>query len=384
MKRNTYRDAMDTVKLNDDFNDKTIAMLENETKPARKLRLRPALALACFALASILVITAAAAGGVQLFSLLYRSDVSAFESYFTEATTPINTENVSFTLESVVYDGYTGQAFVSMKALSEIGTELINQFNTDLEAYSKEEQKGSIFWPEKPDYKRAICNHHMIIAGVDNQQYGGVYFAISLISEPIEDDKCYYLIEWDTGNFELPEIQIGWTDNNETVLTDFDLSATTSNIVIDCSTDDSPYPELTDATEIIVSPLAVYISTRTSEQYVNVCQLIGALCDDEQYYNDSASVFVDENEYLDDLILVKYTNGEIYDLFGSDEGEYKTLPLTDALPLVQNGRNMFSYSEDDENGVRTYCRIDRAGFNELTDLSEVESIIFMGVEYKLH
>ncbi|HNX15364.1 MAG TPA: hypothetical protein PK854_10515 [Oscillospiraceae bacterium] len=48
MKHNNYRDAIQAVKLSEDFNDKTIAMLESKTKPVRKFRLRPALA-ACLA-----------------------------------------------------------------------------------------------------------------------------------------------------------------------------------------------------------------------------------------------------------------------------------------------------------------------------------------------
>ncbi len=49
MKHNNYRDAIQAIKLSEDFNEKTIGLLESKTKPVRKFRLRTALA-ACLAI----------------------------------------------------------------------------------------------------------------------------------------------------------------------------------------------------------------------------------------------------------------------------------------------------------------------------------------------
>ena len=61
MKHNNYRDALNAVKLNEDFNEKSIAMLESKANPVRRFRLKPALA-ACLA---VLII----GGGSSAFAI---------------------------------------------------------------------------------------------------------------------------------------------------------------------------------------------------------------------------------------------------------------------------------------------------------------------------
>ncbi len=86
MKHNNYRDALDAVKLSEDFNNQTIALLENKAKPVRRFRLRPALA-ACLA---VLIL----GGGSSAFAIAAEArEYNAAVTFFT--TNNLSTEGLA-------------------------------------------------------------------------------------------------------------------------------------------------------------------------------------------------------------------------------------------------------------------------------------------------
>ena len=101
MKHNNYRDALNAVKLNDNFNDNTIAMLKNGTKPVRKFRLRPALA-ACLA---VLIL----GGGSSAFAIAAEAkEYNAAVTFFYENN--LSTEGLArWEIKSVYRDITTGK-----------------------------------------------------------------------------------------------------------------------------------------------------------------------------------------------------------------------------------------------------------------------------------
>lgn len=352
------------------YNIKNIINSKSEgKKPFFKRFKRPALAMTCFAIASFLVITACAAGGIQLFSLIYGSEVTKYEKYISEASEPVSTQNVSFTLEGVLYDGYNGVAVVSLKALNEIGKGLIEQFNKDIATYvpgnyTQSSVMGSMFYykydsdnPEQNAFK--ICSGHLIITKkslqnmTDRINLSASTFTISSLSGALGEDKNYYKIFWFSSGKELSELQIGWKDNEETALTDFDVSLITNTVEIDCSKEEAATPRYSDPYKIVVSPMAIYVFANTGD-----------------------------NLRIDDQFLVKFKDGSIYDLFNGGNygdpgvyGEYQDFQEDDT-------RKGYSTTARYGNGD-THSTICSYTFGELVNLNKIESIIFFGVEYKL-
>jgi len=352
----------------------TINSKSEGKKPFFKRFKRPAVAMTCFAIASILVITACAAGGIQLFSLIYGSEVAKYEKYISDASEPVSTENVSFTLEGVFYDGYNGIAIVSLEALSETGKEMIEQFNQDITTHVKftyphpDDLTGMEFYaPDNPDnpaeHPLVICSKHMIITKESDQKSLDCLFTTSSLTGALGDDKNYYKIIWFNGERDLPKLQIGWTDNEETVLTDFDVSLVTNTIEIDCSETETATPEFIGPYKIVVSPMAVYVCTINTN-----------------------------NLKIDDQFLIKFTDGSIYDLMDGGRyylvdaqmrGDYHEFQEDDKR---KGGLSRYSFGEHWIDGDQSGCNetnIYFYRFGELVDASTIESIFFFGVEYKL-
>ncbi len=347
----------------DKYNIKNAITKKTEgRKPFLKRFKRPVVAMTCFAIASILVITACAAGGIELFSLIYGSEVSKYEKYISEASEPVSTENVSFTLEGVLYDGYNGVAVVSLKALNETGRGLIEQFNQDITfykegGYGKQSRIGWVFYYQNPaqpdDDRRVVCSDHMIISKDKDGNFSMAGFTISSLTGALGNDKNYYKIIWINSEKEMFGLQIGWTDNEETVLTDFDVSLITNTIEIE-------YPEKEDETtgfispyKIAFSPMAIYVFSHTT--------------------NDLR---------VDDQFLVKFTDGNIYDLFdGGNRGDPGVYGDYQAFQ-EDDKRKGYSTTFRGGDGV-THTSMCSYKFGELVDLNKIESVIFFGVEYKL-
>lgn len=342
------------------YNVKNTINAKNEgRKPFLKRFKRPALAVTCFVVASVLVITAAAAGSAQLFSLIYGSDVSAFEPYISEGSAPVSTENVSFTLEGVIYDGYQGQALVSLYALTDAGKAMIEQFNADVSDFSRELRTGQVFWDEGPDYLRVICNNRMVIYGGTDMRSLAFRFNVYPLTGPLGDEKSYYRVSWSSGGKEAPVMQIGWTDNAVNALTDFDVSLITNTIQIDCAGTEPGEPEYFNPAEIVVSPMAVHVRTKNPANYM-------------KKLGNSAEMF-------DDKILIKLSDGKTYDLFDYCARGYQPYPANGNFM----SREQRGYGETGENGEQYYCYIFSYTFGELIDINKVESVIFFGAEYKL-
>jgi len=339
-------------------------------KPFFKRFKRPALALTCFILASILVITAAAAGGVQLFSLIYGSEVANYEKYISAASETVSTENVNFTLEGVFYDGFQGVAIVSLEALNETGKELIEQFNTDIIGHVEwsyppsDDFTGMEFYykynPDTDEQPILLCSKHMTIQIKDPQQtdwfdLASSLFTISPLTGALGDDKNYYKIYLFNGDTDMSGLQIGWTENGETVLTDFDVSLITNTIEIDCSETETAAetPTSINAYKIVVSPMAIYVLSHTKNRL-----------------------------RIDDQFLVKFKDGSIYDLY--DGGNYGDPGVYGDYHAFPDDDSRKGYSTSSRYGyVDTDINICSYTFGELVDISTIESVIFFGTEYKL-
>jgi len=345
------------------INDKT-----EGRKPFFKRFKRPALAMTCFAIASILVVSAAAVGGVQIFSLIYGPDISEYSKYITEPSEPVSTQNVTFTLEGIINDGYGGKAIVSLKALNETGEALINQFNEDMYNNSHELKTGHRFYWEEPDYLREICNNHLFISSDKDMVELGLSFSMQRVRSQLNDGKNYYVISWGINLKEEASFEIGWTDNRETVRTPFDLSLLVDFITIDCSGIEPAYPESFNVTKITVSTTGVAIYTLSDKNYT------------QEIFHQSGHAF--GQRMFDDCILMKFTDGKIYDLFGTNQGQYETLTITEEN--VCNGVDRASGTDIEKDDGDIDYRYDfYKGFYDLTDINTIESIIIFGVEYKL-
>lgn len=367
MKKQDLANAFDLLEPSQEtkYNVKNTINAKTEgRKPFFKRFKRPALAMTCFAIASILVVSAAAVGGVQLFSLIYGSEVANYEKYISEASEPVSTQNVSFTMEGVLYDGYKGIAIVSLKALNETGKELIEQFNIDITTHIKwsypppDDLTGMQFYskynPDNPsEHSLLLCSKHMIIKKAPDQRSLSSLFTISSLTGALGEDKNYYKIIWDNGEWELPECKIGWTDNEETVLTDFDVSLITNTIEIGYSEKEDETTGFISPYKIVVSPMAIYVLSHTTN-----------------------------NLRIDDQFLIKFKDGSIYDLFdGGNRGDPGVYGDYQAFQ-EDDKRKGYSTTSRYGDGV-THTSICSYTFGELIDLNEVESVIFFGVEYKL-
>ncbi|HOP11923.1 MAG TPA: hypothetical protein PK629_10570 [Oscillospiraceae bacterium] len=373
MKKQELANAFDLLEPTQEvkYNVRNIINTKKEgRKPFFKRFKRPALAVTCFALASLLVITAAAAGGVQLFSLIYGPDISEYGEYITKPSASVSTQNVTFTLEGMIHDGCIGKAMISLKALTDEGKALIGQFNEDINNRANNELRtGNYFYWEEPDYLREICSNHLFVSSDKDMVELGLMFSIRGVTDGFNNGKNYYMISWGTNLREEASLEIGWTDNGETVTTPFDLSVAVSSITIDCSGIEPAYPESFNVTKITVSAIGVTIYTLSDKNYA------------QEIFHEKGHGF--GQKMFDDCILMKFTDGRIYDLFGTNQGEYETLPITEENVCNGTDRMHGSDIEKDDGDVDYYYEFYK-GFYDLTDINTVESIIIFGVEYKLH
>jgi len=257
---------------------------------------------------------------------------------------------------------------VSLKALTDTGKTLIEEFNENICNYSRDLKTGSFFFDEAPDYLCAICSNHMLITSDTSMVDLGVSFIIQMVSAS-DDGKNYYVVTWGNSMNGEPTLEIGWSDNGETAMTALDLSLVASSVTIDCSEIEPAYPESFNPTKIMVSATGVTIYTLSDKNYT------------EEIFHETGHRF--GNAMFDDKILIKFTDGEIYDLFGTSDGEYDTLPCT--AENVCNGMESMSGSDiDTEDGDVDYSYTFYKCFYEVTDINTIESIIIFGVEYPLH
>lgn len=146
MKHNNYRDALDAVKLNEDFNDKTIALLEGKSKPIRKFRLRPALA-AC--LAVLLLGGGASAFAIAAETKEYNTAVAFF------STNNLSTEGLARAEIKNVYRDITTGKFAYDKT-AEVIKKSVGGYEISQNAPTPEDVEA--LW----NYKNTNGNYYVI------------------------------------------------------------------------------------------------------------------------------------------------------------------------------------------------------------------------------
>jgi len=159
MKNNRYRDAINAVKLNDDFNEKTISMLENKTRPIRKFRLRPALA-ACLA---VLII----GGGSSAFAIAAEAkEYNAAVTFFNE--NDLSTEGLSRGEIKNVYRDITTGTFTYDKT-AEVIEKSVSGYEIAQNAPTAEDVEA--LW----NYKNSNSNYYCIPLDTGEYRYEYVY-----------------------------------------------------------------------------------------------------------------------------------------------------------------------------------------------------------------
>ncbi len=155
MKHNNYREALNAVKLNDDFNEKTIAMLESKIKPSRKFRLKPALAAG---LAVLLL-----SGGASAFAIAAEArEYNAAVAFF--STNHLPTEGLSRgEIKSVCRDITTGK-FAHGKT-AEVIQKSVGGYEISQNAPTPEDVEA--LW----NYKNGNGNHYYIPLDTGEYRY---------------------------------------------------------------------------------------------------------------------------------------------------------------------------------------------------------------------